>query len=236
MLEKLRFHNEPVVVTGAGGGIGGACCVALAELGATVIRLDNNKETLVASEANISKSAATKAYIIDVSDEKRIDEVRLDIEAQWGHIKALINCAGVNFKSTVVDLSTDKWREIMAVQLDAVFFMCRAFIPLLLKAANGSVLNISSPFGIIGHPKSAVYSAAKGAVMALTRQMAADGGRLRPARTARQFTMSCSNFVAALARLYSIGSVRHRRFDRRCAIAPFCGMRRDSERRSLLNF
>ncbi len=98
MLEKLRFHNEPVVVTGAGGGIGGACCVALAELGATVIRLDNNKETLVASEANISKSAATKAYIIDVSDEKRIDEVRLDIEAQWGHIKALINCAGVNFE------------------------------------------------------------------------------------------------------------------------------------------
>ncbi len=190
MLEKLRFHNEPVVVTGAGGGIGGACCVALAELGATVIRLDNNKETLVASEANISKSAATKAYIIDVSDEKRIDEVRLDIEAQWGHIKALINCAGVNFESTVVDLSTDKWREIMAVQLDAVFFMCRAFIPLLLKAANGSVLNISSPFGIIGHPKSAVYSAAKGAVMALTRQMAADYGprglrvnSLCPART-----------------------------------------------------
>jgi NAD(P)-dependent dehydrogenase (short-subunit alcohol dehydrogenase family) len=178
MLEKLQFHSEPVVVTGAGGGIGGACCVALAELGATVILVDNNSETLKASETNISKSASAKAYAyaIDVSDERQIDEVRMDVEARWGHIKALINCAGVNFESTVVDLSTDKWRHIIGVQLDAVFFMCRAFIPLLLKGTNGSVLNISSPFGIVGHPKSAAYSAAKGAVMALTRQMAADYG------------------------------------------------------------
>ncbi|MGE3248251.1 MAG: SDR family NAD(P)-dependent oxidoreductase, partial [Beijerinckiaceae bacterium] len=81
-----------------------------------------------------------------------------------------------NYSALLEDLPSEKWHELVATNLDSVFYMCRAFIPLLLKAEGPSIVNVASTFGVIGNPKMPVYCATKGAVVNLTRQLAIDYG------------------------------------------------------------
>jgi len=177
MLQELRFHGEPVLVTGGGSGIGQACCEALGELGATVIAVGRTEAKLRETEALLrAKGAACAVHVADVASEAQVAGLRDEVERRWGRLKGLVNNAGNNFVKSIDELSTEKWREIVAVDLDSVFFMCRAFIPLLLKAEKPAILNVASTFGVIGHPKMPVYCATKGGVVNLSRQMAIDYG------------------------------------------------------------
>jgi meso-butanediol dehydrogenase/(S,S)-butanediol dehydrogenase/diacetyl reductase len=96
---------------------------------------------------------------------------------RWPHVKSVINNAGTNFVKRITDLETADWNRIIATDLTSVFYMCRAFIPLLQKApGGGSIVNVASTFGLIGHPEMPVYCAAKGGMISLTRQLAVDYG------------------------------------------------------------
>jgi len=177
MLGKLQFNGEPVLITGGGQGIGKAIADALAQMGASVIIAERSDETMRAAAADIASRGGTcEFHQTDVSSEDSVAALASAIESRWGRLKALINNAGTNFRTPLHELSTEKWREIAGVNLDSVFFMCRAFIPLLLKAPNPSIVNVASSFGVIGNPQMPVYCATKGAVVNLTRQMAIDYG------------------------------------------------------------
>ena len=177
MLDQLKFNGEVVVVTGAGSGIGAACADALAELGATVVVVGRTLSKLEETCARVRGAGGiAEPFVADVADEKQVDALAAFVEKKWGRAKAVINNAGNNFMTPLAELSTQKWRELMGVDLDSVFFMCRAFIPLLLKAKNPSILNVASTFAHIGHAKMPVYCAAKGGVVSLTRQLAVDYG------------------------------------------------------------
>jgi meso-butanediol dehydrogenase/(S,S)-butanediol dehydrogenase/diacetyl reductase len=177
MLKELRFDGEPVIVTGGGSGIGRACAEALGELGATVIVVGRTESTLRETEALLHEQGARCAWFVtDVGQEAQVESLRQEVERRWGHVKALINNAGNNVVKPLDELSTATWREIMSVDLDSIFYMCRAFIPLLLKADRPSILNVASTFAIIGQAKMPVYCAAKGGVVSLTRQLAVDYG------------------------------------------------------------
>ena len=177
MLQELRFNGEPVIVTGGGSGIGQACCEALGELGATVIAVGRTETKLRETEALLtSKDARCAWFVTDVGQEREVEALRQAVEERWGRVKAVINNAGTNVVKPIDELSTQAWRDIITVDLDSVFYMCRAFIPLLLKAAKPSILNVASTFAIIGQGKMPVYCAAKGGVVSLTRQMAVDYG------------------------------------------------------------
>jgi NAD(P)-dependent dehydrogenase (short-subunit alcohol dehydrogenase family) len=176
MLEALRFAGETVVVTGAGGGIGQACAAALGELGATVALVGRTRQKLEETARLVEARGAT-AHVF-VADVTREADVAALVQAArgWGPVKSIINNAGDNFRAPITELSTEKWRAITAVDLDSVFFMCRAFIPLLLETRRPSILNIASSFGVIGNAEMPAYCAAKGAVVNLTRQLAVDFG------------------------------------------------------------
>lgn len=177
MLNDLKFDGEPVIVTGGGSGIGQACGEALGELGATVIVVGRTERTLRETEALLrDKGAPCAWFVTDVTQEAQVESLRHEVERRWGHVKAVINNAGDNFVKPIDELSTATWRDIVAVDLDSIFYMCRAFMPLLLRARKPSILNIASTFAIIGHAKMPVYCAAKGGVVSLTRQMAVDYG------------------------------------------------------------
>ena len=105
-----------------------------------------------------------------------VEGLRDFVQQRWGRAKAIVNNAGNNFISPITELSTEKWHELIAVDLDSIFYMCRAFIPLLLQANNPSILNVASSFGHIGNPQMPVYCAAKGGVVSLTRQLSVDYG------------------------------------------------------------
>lgn len=177
MLAKMRFNGEPVLITGGGQGIGKATADALAELGACVIIAGRNEATLQAAAADIQKSGGTcDVFRCDVSSEADVNALAGAVEQRFGRLKALVNNAGNNFRTQLHELSTEKWQEIRGVNLDAVFYMCRAFIPLLLKARSPAIVNVASSFGVIGNPLMPVYCATKGAVVNLSRQLAIDYG------------------------------------------------------------
>ena len=177
MLKQLQFNGEVVVVTGAAGGIGRATVEALAELGATTVLVGRTPATLDGVKTALEKSGAkSETFVADVSKEEDVARLRDFVQQRWGRAKAIVNNAGTNFISPITDLSTEKWHELIAVDLDSIFYMCRAFIPLLLQAKNPSILNVASSFGHIGNPHMPVYCAAKGGVVSLTRQLAVDYG------------------------------------------------------------
>jgi len=177
VLKQLQFNGEVVVVTGAAGGIGRATVEALAELGATTVLVGRTPATLDGVKTALEKSGAkSETFVADVSKEEDVARLRDFVQQRWGRAKAIVNNAGTNFISPITDLSTEKWHELIAVDLDSIFYMCRAFIPLLLQAKNPSILNVASSFGHIGNPHMPVYCAAKGGVVSLTRQLAVDYG------------------------------------------------------------
>jgi len=177
MLGKLRFDGDVIVISGGGAGIGRAAAAAVAEMGAIPLICGRTEATLRAAAQDIrARGHRCEHLVADVSREEDVGRLAADVEARWGRVRALVNNAGNNHAAMLHELSTGKWRELSATNLDSVFFMCRAFIPLLLKAERPSIVNVASTFGVIGNAKMPVYCATKGAVVNLTRQLAIDYG------------------------------------------------------------
>jgi meso-butanediol dehydrogenase/(S,S)-butanediol dehydrogenase/diacetyl reductase len=177
MLSKLKMNGEAVIVTGGGAGIGKAAAAALCEMGATAAIVGRTESTLEATRAEFAdKGWRCETFAADVSKEADVARLAAWAGERFGSVKAVVNNAGNNFSALLHELPTEKWRELMAVNIDSVYFMCRDFIPLLLKAKGPSIVNVASTFGVIGNPRMPVYCASKGAVVNLTRQLAIDYG------------------------------------------------------------
>ncbi len=177
MLSKLKMNGEAVVVTGGGAGIGKAAAAALCEMGATSVIVGRTEATLRAAQGEfVEKGWRCEVFAADVSKEADVGRLSAWTGEKFGAVKAIVNNAGNNFSALLHELPTEKWRELMATNIDSVYFMCRDFIPLLLKSNGPSIVNVASTFGVIGNAKMPVYCASKGAVVNLTRQLAIDYG------------------------------------------------------------
>ena len=176
MLENLRFDGAPVVVTGAGTGIGRAAAQVFAELGASLVLVGRSRESLEET-ACLLQGVETLCVSADVANEDDVARACAMVQQRWGTIRVLVNNAGNNFRTPLADLSTAKWRELLGVNLDGTFFMCRAFLPLLEgDGGRAAIVNVASIFGLMGPAEMPVYSAAKGGVISLSRQLAVDYG------------------------------------------------------------
>ena len=177
-LEKLKMDGKVAVVTGAGQGIGAACAQALGEAGAAVIVADLMPERVEASVAELKK-LGIKAHgaRLDVTKSAEVNAVAAQIINGHGRVDVLVNNAGVA-KSDVraEDTSDEHWRFHMDVNLDGLFWCCRAFGGQMLKQGSGSIVNIGSMSGfIVNKPQpQAFYNASKAAVHHLTRSLAAE--------------------------------------------------------------
>jgi meso-butanediol dehydrogenase/(S,S)-butanediol dehydrogenase/diacetyl reductase len=177
MFEKMKMNGELVVVTGGGAGIGKSTAMAVAEMGATALICGRTEATLMEAQADMRARGYSCEYMVaDVSKEEDVVALAAHVAERWGSAKAIVNNAGNNFSAVLHELQTPKWNELIATNLDSVYFMCREFIPLLLKSQGPSIVNIASTFGVIGNAKMPVYCATKGAVVNLTRQLAIDYG------------------------------------------------------------
>jgi NAD(P)-dependent dehydrogenase (short-subunit alcohol dehydrogenase family) len=177
MLSQLRFEGQPILVTGAGSGIGQACCDVLAEMGATLLVLDVSFDSLEAAAAGWrQRGAAVRTFQADVTRTEDVQRVATAVEAEFGRLKALINVAGTNLATPITALAEEAWHHVIDTDLTSIYLTCRAFIPLLERTAGASIVNVASSFGVIGNPRMPAYCAAKGGVISLTRQLAVDYG------------------------------------------------------------
>jgi len=158
------------IVTGASSGIGAAIAIAFAEAGWEVMAAGRDEGRLE-EVADVSDSIAT--WTGDLSESDDCEELIGDTIDEFGHIDCLVNCAGIIVRSSAADTTDEEWRQTMAINLDAPFFLSRAALPFLLQA-TGSIINIASDWGLKGGQRAAAYCASKGAIVQLTRAMALD--------------------------------------------------------------
>ncbi|WP_422364833.1 SDR family NAD(P)-dependent oxidoreductase [Pelagibius sp.] len=179
-LEKLKLDGRVAVVTGGGQGIGAACARALAEAGAKVVIAELQPERADACAAELAKLGLTVESVpLDVTKSEDVDRVAAEVIAKHGRVDILVNNAGVA-KSDVKaeDTSDEHWRFHMDVNLDGLFWCCRAFGRQMLKQGSGSIVNIGSMSGfIVNKPQpQSFYNASKAAAHHLTKSLAAEWG------------------------------------------------------------
>jgi len=177
----MDLSNKTVVVTGASSGIGRAIALRAAETGASIVNADIQPEPRgedVRTDEKIEMDGGDARYVeIDVTD---LEAVRKAVDAAvetYGSIDAIINNAGRAESYAITDTDAENWSRIIQLNLTGVYHGCLAAVDGMLDDGGGAIVNIGSVFGIVGGPNSASYSAAKGGVIALTRQIARDYAR-----------------------------------------------------------
>lgn len=175
--DLFRLNDRVAVVTGGGNGIGRLAAHALAQAGAHVVIGDRDEAaaTLVTGEIGAAGHSA-EAKLLDVTDEAGLIAMFLDVADRHGRLDVLVNSAGAAKRMATEETSLEVWNQILAVNLTGVFLCCREAGKQMLKQRSGSIINISS---IMGHRGGGIYPnpsyhASKGAIVNLTRALAAE--------------------------------------------------------------
>lgn len=169
-----RFTGRVALVTGAAQGIGAAIATRLAVEGAHVIVADVNADR-AADHADTIRRAGGHASPtrVDVADWQDVERMFADVIERTGRLDVLVNNAGVSGPSVpVAEYPIEDWRRVLSIDLDGVFYCCRAAVPHLVKRGYGRIVNIASIAGKEGNPNLSAYSAAKAGVIGLTKSLA----------------------------------------------------------------
>lgn len=171
-LSALNIKNKVALITGASSGIGKATATLFAEVGAIVIiaDIDEAEGKRVANE--LSQKYVADFIKLDVTDESSWVNAYQFINEKYHQLNILVNNAGIAFGGSVTELAIEKWRRLMAVNLDSVFLGTKHALPFMQKSKDGSIVNVSSAAGMVGYPTAAAYCASKGGVRLFTKAVA----------------------------------------------------------------
>jgi gluconate 5-dehydrogenase len=169
--------GKRALITGAARGLGFAIAQGLADAGATVVLNGRTPGTLETAAATLRSRGATVAVSrFDVTDAAAVTAAVQALEAT-GPIDILVNNAGIQRRAPLEQFADSDWRELMATNLDSVYFVSKAVAPYMIARGRGKIINIGSVQCELARPGIAPYTAAKGAVRNLTRGMCADWAR-----------------------------------------------------------
>ena len=177
----MRLANKVALITGGGSGIGKASCLLFAREGAKVVAVDLKKEAAQATADEITKAGGdAKAFAADVSKAKDAEAMVAFAEKSYGKLHIAFNNAGVFHPDdeSVTTTTEEIWDFVIDVNLKGVFFGCKYAIPALLRAGGGSIINTASFVAIMGAAVPQIaYTASKGGVLAMTREIAVEFAR-----------------------------------------------------------
>jgi 2-hydroxycyclohexanecarboxyl-CoA dehydrogenase len=168
------LEDKIAIVTGAGQGIGRAIADKLAAQGATVVVTDLDEANAKLAAAGLPGAVAIRA---DVTDRHDVQAAVDRVMQQFGRVDVLVNNAGWDKASPFVDSDPADWDRAIAVNLYGVLHTCKAVLPIMAGQGGGAVVNLGSDAGRVGSSGEAVYSAAKGGVIAFTKSLAREMAR-----------------------------------------------------------
>ncbi len=175
-LDKFSLKGKTAIVTGAGGGIGRAICIAYAEAGAAVACIDVHPGPAAETVAAILR-AGGKALAIecDVASESATRAAVERTVAQFGALHVLVNgAAGSDPTGTVLDYDLAEWNKVFATNVGGAFLMSKWAIPHIARAGGGAIIHIASQMGSVGAPARVANCSSKGALIQLAKVMAMD--------------------------------------------------------------
>ena len=164
----FELTNKVVLITGATGGIGGAIAEQMKSAGATVVVTGRSADKLSGFDDSFIKIAADLS--VDGAAEKLIDETI----AKAGRIDVLINNAGITADTLMMRMSNEQFDNVLNTNLRATFKLCRACLMPMMKQRFGRIINMASIVGVVGGAGQANYAASKGAIIAMTKSIAAE--------------------------------------------------------------
>lgn len=174
MSQPFRLDGRRALVTGGASGIGEQTVLALSQAGAAVYIADLNIEAANKLASKVGNGASGVA--MDVSD---LDSVKAAFEG-IEQLDYVVNNAGIGLVGGIEETEPDDWNRVMRINVDGPFYVTKTAFPKLLASAHGAVVNIGSVAGLVGVKKRFAYCVSKGAVVAMTRQLAADySGKVR---------------------------------------------------------
>ncbi len=178
VLDAFKLHGRRALVTGSSRGIGLEIARALASAGAHVVLNARSPERLASARAALAEAnLSVSAECFDVTDPSAVRDGINRIENQ-GALDVLVNNAGIQISAPLHQFDNDDWRQLMATNLDSVYFVSKAVAQHMIDRRSGSIINICSVLSEVSRPGVAPYTASKGAVKMLTKAMANDWGPL----------------------------------------------------------
>ena len=167
-----RFEDQAILVTGAGGGIGQASALRLAQEGGAVYCVDLSADAVEATVAAVvAAGGKASGGVCDISDENAVKACVTACVNEYGGLNALVNMAGVLRFDDTEQLTLAQWHSVINVNLTGTMLLCREALPHLV-ASKGAIVNAASTAALAGLPCGVAYSASKGGVLAMTRSIA----------------------------------------------------------------
>ncbi len=202
MMIKYDLNNRVAVVTGGAQGFGLAITERFIEAGAKVIIWDIEEKA--AKEAVEKINTENVSYqIVDVTNFETINKNLNDVEKNFGKIDIFINNAGIaGINTTVAEYPLDEWKKIMNLNLNSVFYCCKAVVPFMIKNDYGRIVNIASIAGKEGNPNASAYSTSKAGVIGLTKSLGKELAQ-------KNIAVNCVTPAAAKTRIFDQMTEEH---------------------------
>lgn len=176
-----KLQHRTALVTGAAHGMGRAIAMALAQEGADVAVNDLDLKQAHRAAVDIARRGGRSLAVAgNVANPDDVDNIVRQTLAKFGHIDILVNNAGILYPTRILDINFDEWRRVMEVNVNGVFLVTKAVLPIMIKRRYGRIINMSSSAGrSVSTIGGAHYTASKAAVLGFTRAVAKEVGRFR---------------------------------------------------------
>ena len=170
----MRLKGRVAIVTGAAQGIGAAIAREFARHGATVVAIDRNPEAGRVCAEISAQGGSVSAAVFDITDWNAYRSCVAEVAAKHGKIDILVNNAAIVYYASILEDDPDRWREVIRVNLEALYFGSKLVAPHMVKAGYGRIVNIASAQAIASEPRVGAYTASKGGIMSYTKALAVE--------------------------------------------------------------
>ena len=199
---KYDLNNRVAVVTGGAQGFGLAITERFIEAGAKVVIWDIDENAAKDAIGKV-KSENLSHQIVDVTNFEIVNKNLEEVEKKYGKIDIFVNNAGIaGMNTTVAEYPLDEWKKVMNLNLNSVFYCCKAVVPFMLKNEYGRIVNIASIAGKEGNPNASAYSTSKAGVIGLTKSLGKELAQ-------KNIAVNCVTPAAAKTRIFDQMTEEH---------------------------